>query len=134
MVQRRIKVGTDRELIQQAFREELLLIQRDRDSLKSVDEALSIPWANRLLPVSKRVTKGTIQGVSVEQSDLELSGELFCAHAKWRTICFESHSLHKVEEMLQHKVKRSEVGIADYLRAVPDSSVQGYPAFIMKPS
>lgn len=145
--QRRIKVGVDKELIQQVFREELLQIRKhplgmtmypmmvsldlltDTESLKSVDEALSIPWANRLLPVSKQVTKGAVHGVSVEQSDIELSGELFCTHAKWRTICFESHSLH---EMLQREVKGGKVGMEEYLRAVPGSSVQGYPTFIMK--
>jgi hypothetical protein len=93
-----------------------------------VKEALSVPWANRLLSVSKHVTKGIIHGVTVEQSDLELSGEAFSEHAKWRTVCFESHSIHKIEEMLQREVKGRKV--EDYLQ-VPDSVVQGYPAFII---
>lgn len=65
----------------------------------------------------------------MEQSDLKLSGEFFCAHTEWRTICFESHSL---EDLLRKEVTLigSKVRIQDYLTGVPESSVQGYPAFI----
>ena len=104
-------------------------IMLDPESGKSVEEALSIPWENQLLSISKHVTKGYVHGVSVEQTDLILSGELCSVCTKWRTVCFESRSVHKVEEMLQRAVKAKKV--EDHLREVPDSLVQGYPAFVM---
>lgn len=144
-----MKITNDKELIQQAFRKLLKKIQEhslgmyehtpsmlwfinvvlDPESRKSVEEAMSAPWVNQSLSVSKHITKRSVHGISVEQTDLILSGELCSAHTKWRTICFESHSVHEIEEMLQSKVKGKK--LEDHLREVPNSLVQGYPAFVM---
>lgn len=88
-----------------------------------MEEALSAPWDNKIVTVHKQVAKSSMSGVSVEQSDLQVSE----VHL-WRTICFESNSIAKVKEMLYKQVRGNH--LEELLRTIPDSIVQGYPAFI----
>ena len=104
----------------------------DTNSIYSLNEALSSPWPNRIVSVSKQITKRTVHGVNVEQSDLRVSRQQSSLYTDWRTICFESNSLHKLDGLLQCEVKALRIGIQDYLRAIPNSVVQGYPAFILE--
>lgn len=104
----------------------------DSSSIYSLDEVLSSPWPNRIVSVSKQITKRTVHGVSVEQSDLRVSEQQSSLYTDWRTICFESGSLHKLDEILHYEVKALRVGVQDSLRAIPNSVVQGYPAFIVE--
>ncbi len=96
---------------------------------QSLKEAVSNPWADRYVTVAKKITKGSFHGVSVEQCDVTVSGSLHTS-PKWRSICFESYSIAKLEEVLSFPVKDS----GECLKLVPGSSVQGYPAFIMAAS
>lgn len=105
----------------------------DPHLLQSLNEALSSPWADRHVTVAKKVAKESFRGVSVEQCDITVSGGLHTS-PNWRSVCFESHSVAKLEEVLKCPVKGSMLGIGDWLKAVPGSIVQGYPAFIMAAS
>ena len=91
-------------------------------------EALSTPWDDRVVLVCKHVTKGSVAGVSVEQSDLTVSRGPH-SPTEWRTVCFESDSVHDIEEMLAREVQGGKMEA--HLRAVPNSIVQAYPSFIM---
>ncbi len=107
----------------------------DPHSLQSLREAVANPWPDRQVTVTKKVTKGSFGGISVEQCDMTLSGDTHTS-TNWRSICFESHSVGKLEEMLQRLVKEQgpAMGIGEWFKAVPGSTVQGYPAFIMAAS
>lgn len=105
----------------------------DPHSLHSLEDALSSPWADQHVTVRKTVTKGRCHGVSVEQSDITVSGG---SHScpQWRSVCFESFSTAKLEEVLNCPVQGSTTTVGEWLKAIPGSTVQGYPAFIMAAS
>ena len=117
----------------------------DPHSLHTLEHALSSPWADRHVTVRKTVTKGRFHGVSVEQSDIAVAGSSHTC-PQWRSVCFESFSKAKLEEVLKCPVKGSTMSVGDcpiqgstvaigeWLKAIPGSIVQGYPAFIMEPS
>lgn len=142
-------------MLQQAFLQELQKIQTkihlglrigainstlnnlctDKECTESLSEALSSSWSNQLVSVSKRVSKDSIDGVSVEQSDLTVTTGRQHASTHWRSVCLESHLLSKIEQLLSKETKPDQEKVpakfGEYLRAVPNSIVQGYPSFIL---
>ena len=80
------------------------------------------------------MTKNYVAGVSVEQSDLTVTVDRHITH--WRTICVESHSRSKIQDMLSSEVKgdTSKISVGQFLRTLPNSVVQGYPLFVMRMS
>lgn len=101
----------------------------DAEFIPSLDEALSVPWPDVLVSVAKQVTRGRVDDVSVEQSDLKVS--VGGSQSLWRTVCIESNSLPNIQKLLKREVREGHVDLQDYLMGFANTIVQGYPAFIL---
>lgn len=95
---------------------------------QSLDRALSTTWPTKVVSINKCVTKRSIDGVSVEQSDLDLSESPF-KQTKWRSVCLECSSIPQLEKLLERKVEGRE--LKTVLETIPGSVMGGYPAFIL---
>lgn len=109
------------------------MVLLDQECIHSLVEALSTSstWPKNMVSVVKRVSKASVEGICVEQSDLTVTttGEEH-APTQWRSVCLESKALFKIEKLLGKEVKKG-VTLGDHLRGIADSVVQGYPAFIL---
>ena len=105
----------------------------DAPLVQALTESVSTAWADKQVAVTKTITKGGFQGISVEQSDITLSGDV-CTSPNWRTICLESGDVGDIERVLQWRGQAASKGLGPLLKEVPGSIVEGYPAFIMAAS